>query len=454
MVITTTAISANSSLPVADVITAGTATANESAFELPAELPGQAPATTGTKDRDEESAPQTAAPESGSQPDALTDLVSSTADLTDESAGLATWQSAQMTSQQFTPLQLSIEQTLNDTTTDCASPVTTLSADADTTSSMPEISTPPLPAHAKKATADHTTATLSNTDSDAPTSDFTPWQINATPAAPLAETPQTLLTPNIITTDFGNTSDASAEPLTMAVTTTAPTTISATTETRGLTGDDPWLVSANTMPSAAAAPTMTSTDQWSGAKNTSSHNASEQYELNQWLASVLTPATGQQQLTTSVANASHGSTATASTSAQQLGEQLLDTLKQQVSLQLTQQSQQATIRLDPPHLGQLEIAIRLDGDKLTVQINAEHAAVRESLQNSREQLRQLLIPSHGSGVDVDIGQEQPSTPQQRQQTDALWQEPDILSAAPVTTAQAATLSSAPVTTGDWLNTVV
>jgi hypothetical protein len=90
----------------------------------------------------------------------------------------------------------------------------------------------------------------------------------------------------------------------------------------------------------------------------------------------------------------------------------------------------------------------------TVQINAEHAAVRESLLNSREQLRQLLIPSHGSGVDVDISQEQPSTSQQRQQTYALWQEPDILSAAPVTTDRAATLSSAPVTTGDWLNTVV
>lgn len=454
MVITTTAISANSSLPVADVITAGTATANESAFELPAELPGQAPATTGAKDRDDESAQQAATTGSGSQPDALTDLVSSTADLTYESAGLATWQSAQMTSQQFTPLQLSIEQTLNDTTTttDCASPVTTLSADAS--SSIPEVSTPPLPAHTKKATADHTTATLSNTDSDAPTSDFTPWQINATPAAPLAETPQTLLTPNIITTDFGNISDASAEPLTLAVTTTAPAATNVITETSRLAGDDPWLVSANATLTAAAAPTMTNTEQWSGAKNTSINNASEQHELNQLLASVLTPATGQQQPSTSVANSSNSAAATTSTSAQQLGEQLLDTLRQQVSLQLTQQSQQATIRLDPPHLGQLEIAIRLDGDKLTVQINAEHAAVRESLQNSREQLRQLLIPSHGSGVDVDISQEQPSTSQQRQQTYALWQEPDILSAAPVTTDRAATLSSAPVTTGDWLNTVV
>ena len=449
MVITATSISADASLASAETIIAGTTTANETAFELPAELPHQASETTGAEGSDDESAPQTAAPESSSQLDALIDLVSSTMEATDESASLASWQSAQMTSQQFTPLQLSIEQTLNDSATDSNNPVTTLSASTDATTS-----TPLLPAHTKKVAADHSTATLSNTDRDAPTSDFTPWQISATPAAPLAETPQTLLTPNIITTDFGNISDASAEPLTLAVTTTAPAATNVITETSRLAGDDPWLVSANATLTAAAAPTMASTDQWSGAKNTSINNASEQHELNQLLASVLTPATGQQQLTTSVANASHGSTATASTSAQQLGEQLLDTLKQQVSLQLTQQSQQATIRLDPPHLGQLEIAIRLDGDKLTVQINAEHAAVRESLQNSREQLRQLLIPSHGSGVDVDIGQEQPSTSQQHQQTYALWQEPDILSAAMVTTAQAATLSSAPVTTGDWLNTVV
>ena len=80
--------------------------------------------------------------------------------------------------------------------------------------------------------------------------------------------------------------------------------------------------------------------------------------------------------------------------------------------------------------------------------------MRESLQNSREQLRQLLIPEHGSSVDVDISQEQPSTSQQHQQTYALWQEPDILSAATVTTDRAAALSSEPVATGDWLNTVV
>lgn len=140
---------------------------------------------------------------------------------------------------------------------------------------------------------------------------------------------------------------------------------------------------------------------------------------------------------------------------QQLGEQLLDTLKQQVSTQLSQKTQQATIRLDPPSLGQLNISIRIDGDKMTVQINAEHSGVRESLQNSREQLRQLLSTEHSGTVDVDIGQQQSSTPQQRQSSYALITDPDIISAAVITSDTTVTsVSSEPATTGDWLNTVV
>ena len=463
MVITTTSISADASLASADTIMAGTTTANETAFDLSAELQPQSSIATSTDEGgDNGSAQQTAASKSCSQPDALTNLASSTLETTDESASLASWQSAQLTSQQFTPLQLSIEQTLTTdpstaivTATDATVPFTALSASSESATGIPETTTPLLPAHIKKTAADHTTAAVSKSGSDTLASDFTPWQmqISTTPAAPLAETPQTVLTPNT-TTGSDNTSDASAELLTTTVTATAPTMISVKTETSDLTDDSPWLTSTNATLSATAAQSMTNTEQWSGAKNTSTHNATEQHELNQLLASVLTSATSQQQPSTSVANSSNSAAATTSTSAQQLGEQLLDTLKQQVSLQLTQQSQQATIRLDPPHLGQLEIAIRLDGDKLTVQINAEHAAVRESLQNSREQLRQLLIPEHGSSVDVDISQEQPSTPQQRQQTYALWQEPNILSAATVTTDRAAALSSEPVATGDWLNTVV
>lgn len=140
---------------------------------------------------------------------------------------------------------------------------------------------------------------------------------------------------------------------------------------------------------------------------------------------------------------------------QQLGAQLLETLKQQVSTQLSGKTQQTTIRLDPPSLGQLDIAIRIDGDKMTVQINAEHSGVRESLQSSREQLRQLLSTEHSGTVDVDIGQQPSSTPQQRQAAYMQIADTDRIRAAAITSDTTATsASSEPDTAGDWLNTVV
>lgn len=150
------------------------------------------------------------------------------------------------------------------------------------------------------------------------------------------------------------------------------------------------------------------------------------------------------------------STATTDSTMQAAGEKMLNLLQQQVSLQLTQQTQQATIRLDPPHLGQLDIVVKTEGDKLTVQINAEHAAVRESLENSREQLRQVLMPDHQGGVDVEIGQGS-SSAQQQQQTIELWDDESISTASSMPSTTGDTSDSIPESTtsnSDWLNTVV
>lgn len=135
-----------------------------------------------------------------------------------------------------------------------------------------------------------------------------------------------------------------------------------------------------------------------------------------------------------------------------IGSEMLETLKNQVSVQLTQKSQEATIRLDPPNLGQLEIAVSLKDNKLSVQINADHAGIREALQNSKEQLRQILIPEHGSQVDVDIGQS--SSQQSRQQNYDLWQEPEVMPSSDLTLGNSDSTLATSVVSGDWLNTVV
>jgi flagellar hook-length control protein FliK len=88
----------------------------------------------------------------------------------------------------------------------------------------------------------------------------------------------------------------------------------------------------------------------------------------------------------------------------QWGQQLMDVLKDKVELQVNQQIKQAHIRLDPPELGRLELTVRLEGDRLNVQLNVTNPAVREALIQSMERLRMSLTPHHAGGVEVNVGQ--------------------------------------------------
>ena len=89
-------------------------------------------------------------------------------------------------------------------------------------------------------------------------------------------------------------------------------------------------------------------------------------------------------------------------------------------MQSSQNIKQAHIRLDPPDLGKLELTVRIDGDKLSVQLNASNPAVRDALMQSSERLRMNLSTQHSGGVEVNVGQGD----SQRQQQDA--QEETIL----------------------------
>ncbi|MEZ6931249.1 flagellar hook-length control protein FliK [Aeromonas sp. S16(2024)] len=88
----------------------------------------------------------------------------------------------------------------------------------------------------------------------------------------------------------------------------------------------------------------------------------------------------------------------------QWGQQLVDVLKDKLELQVNHGIKQAHIRLDPPELGRLELTVRVEGDRLSVQLNVTNPAVREAMIQSMERLRMSLAPHHAGGVEVNVGQ--------------------------------------------------
>ncbi len=114
------------------------------------------------------------------------------------------------------------------------------------------------------------------------------------------------------------------------------------------------------------------------------------------------PLTSSGLLVPSFLSPSASSPLVVDTSRSTWSQQLVDSLGERVHLQASQQLQQATIRLDPPELGRLEVTVRQEHDRLSVQISTSNSSLRDALQESREQLRQILIPEYGAGVEVEI----------------------------------------------------
>ena len=94
------------------------------------------------------------------------------------------------------------------------------------------------------------------------------------------------------------------------------------------------------------------------------------------------------------------------TSSGRWGEQMMQVLQDRVTLQAQQNLQEAKIRLDPPELGKLDLLVRVEGDRLSVQINATNAVTREALIQVSERLRAELQEQNFVHVDVNVGSDQ------------------------------------------------
>ncbi|MDE1076959.1 flagellar hook-length control protein FliK, partial [Escherichia coli] len=76
------------------------------------------------------------------------------------------------------------------------------------------------------------------------------------------------------------------------------------------------------------------------------------------------------------------------------------TIADKVSVQINAKTPTATIRLDPPDLGKIELVVKLDNDKLHIQINASSNTTRESIQMTSDRLRAELVEQNFLNVDV------------------------------------------------------
>ncbi|RPH29433.1 hypothetical protein EHN07_05715 [Buttiauxella warmboldiae] len=87
---------------------------------------------------------------------------------------------------------------------------------------------------------------------------------------------------------------------------------------------------------------------------------------------------------------------------QALSTQLQHALGERLNLQINNQIQHATIRLDPPDMGRIEIVVQIEAGKIQVQINAGQSDVYRALSQVSNELRQALTEQHFVEVDVRL----------------------------------------------------
>jgi flagellar hook-length control protein FliK len=65
----------------------------------------------------------------------------------------------------------------------------------------------------------------------------------------------------------------------------------------------------------------------------------------------------------------------------------------------------ASLKLNPQHLGPLELQLHVDGDKASIAFASQHAVVRDALESSLARLRDLLAEQGLNLVNVNISQQ-------------------------------------------------
>jgi flagellar hook-length control protein FliK len=79
-----------------------------------------------------------------------------------------------------------------------------------------------------------------------------------------------------------------------------------------------------------------------------------------------------------------------------------DDLGEQINWMLNKTIQSADIRLNPQHLGPLQVHIRMENNQMSIQFSSEHAAVRDALEAASPQLKEMLANQQITVNDVSV----------------------------------------------------
>ncbi len=94
-----------------------------------------------------------------------------------------------------------------------------------------------------------------------------------------------------------------------------------------------------------------------------------------------------------------------------------DEIGDRVRWLVNQNVQSAELRLNPPHLGPLDVKVTVQNDQMNILFTAHHAAVRDALESAIPRLREMFGDNGLNLVDVDISQHSSSDDQRRASAD-------------------------------------
>lgn len=102
---------------------------------------------------------------------------------------------------------------------------------------------------------------------------------------------------------------------------------------------------------------------------------------------------------------------------EQQAEALQKALAERLEMQIDRRVQKATIRLDPPNLGKMDISIHYESGKLQVQIQAAQPEVTRLLQQVSHEMRASLSEQNSVQVNVQVSTQSGDSRQQQRHRD-------------------------------------